>query len=171
MATCEIISIGNEILSGSTINSNAAYIAQQLESIGLPCSRHLALADEPAILSAELHAALDRSALVVTTGGLGPTLDDLTRSVLAELFHCDQALNSAVLAHLERRYGAGTPTLQDQATIPTAAQPFLNHIGTAPGLAFNDGKRRLIALPGVPDEMRALMTEQALPWIQALHLV
>lgn len=161
----EIIAIGNEVLSGFTLNSNAAFLSRALWLEGLRVQRHTALSDDVAALRQGLQEALERSQLVISTGGLGPTCDDRTRSVAAELFDSDFHLDEKVAADLRKRYGE-IPTLTDQATVPSKAQVLLNPAGTAPGFIFTRGDQTLILLPGVPPEMKVIFTEQVLPYVR-----
>lgn len=163
MLTFEVIAIGNEILSGHVVNSNAAFISYELQQLGFKCVGHGVLPDEESRLEAELRDAMDRSDLVVTTGGLGPTLDDRTRRVLARLFDCELVPNPEVIADLESRYGSQLISLMDQATIPLVAEPLLNPVGTAPALVLRRANAMLIVLPGVPQEMKVLLCEKVLP--------
>lgn len=165
----EVIAIGDEILSGMTVNSNAAYIGKRLMDAGYKVTRQTTLSDTPEVLKAGLKEALERSSIVITTGGLGPTCDDLTRGVAAELFDSPFHLDAKVAEDLSRRFGDSPISLEDQATIPSKAIPFLNTVGTAPGLAFTDEKHSLLLLPGVPTEMRAMFDVSILPYIEAKH--
>jgi nicotinamide-nucleotide amidase len=158
----EIIAIANEVLCGMTVNTNAAFISEQLSLAGWTISRHTTLPDDPAALEEGLKEALERSSLVITTGGLGPTCDDLTRDVFAKLFDSPLRFDETVAAHLKKRFGNQLISLEDQATIPAKAQPLLNDVGTAPGLVFP----HLIALPGVPQEMRHMFLHKVLPYLK-----
>jgi nicotinamide-nucleotide amidase len=162
----EIIAIGNEILLGQTLNTNVHFLSQQLKSLGYVVSRHTTLPDEPDPIREELSEALKRSSLVITTGGLGPTCDDLTRQIAAELFHSDFRYDESIAEDLRRRYGDNLRSLKDQATVPTKAEVLFNRVGTAPGLIF---EKKLILLPGVPQEMQALFLEQVVPFLQRHH--
>lgn len=163
----ECIAIGDEVLAGTTVNANAAFIAQALLPLGWQCTRQTVIPDEATALTEELEAALARSSLVVTTGGLGPTLDDRTRPVLARLFHTELAFHPEVAERLYRRFGRKHPIFEEQATIPQAADPLFNEVGTAPGLWFSRDGKKLVALPGVPGEMRAMVTDQLVPRLSA----
>lgn len=163
----EIVAIGYEILSGFTLNTNSTYISQQLAKLGLRVARHTALSDDPAQLEGGLQESLDRSDLVIATGGLGPTRDDITRGTAAKLFDSDFKQSASVKEDLIRRYGDDLPSLEDQATVPTKATPLINSVGTAPGLLFDEGGKRLILLPGVPAEMKAIFTQHVLPYLKA----
>lgn len=158
----EILSIGNELLSGFTINSNAAVIAQKLLPQGFSIDRVTLLPDDPLPLKAGIEEALKRSSFIITTGGLGPTGDDLTREIVAEIFETPLVYDETVAADLMQRFTPNLPTLKDQAMVPKGAHILLNPIGTAPGFILGN---RLIVLPGVPAQMEALLD----PVIPFLH--
>lgn len=162
----EIVAIGNEVLSGFTVNSNAAFMSEELLKEGWRVSRHTVLPDDLKELHDGLSEALARNQLVITTGGLGPTCDDLTRGVAAKLFHSDFRFDEGVAAELRKRYGANFSTLQDQATVPSKAQVLKNSVGTAPGLIFQNEQSTLILLPGVPPEMKAMWSDQVVPYLR-----
>lgn len=152
----EVVAIGNEILAGHIVNTNAAYISQQLLKEGYRVTRHTVMPDDRDCLYQGLKEALQRNQFVITTGGLGPTCDDVSRNVAAELFESDFIYNEEIAADLLHRYGNSLPTLENQATVPRKATLLKNSAGTAPGLIFKSEKTSLIMLPGVPGEMRAM---------------
>lgn len=162
----EVVAIGDEVLSGRTVNGNGAFLARELALAGLPVTAQRVLADEGEALKRGLSEALEQNELVICTGGLGPTLDDCTRRAVLELVGGKNRFDERVAADLRRRYGDQLSSLNDQATIPNRAQPFLNPVGTAPGLLFDLGEKVLVLLPGVPIEMEALFQEQLLPALQ-----
>lgn len=155
----EIVAIGNEILSGFIVNSNASYISQELLKAGYQVSRHSVLPDSAVRLRQGLKEALERNQLVITTGGLGPTCDDITRSVAAELFQSDFQYNEQLGEELRRRYPNCLETLENQATVPTKAKLLKNEAGTAPGFIFNSANSTLVLLPGIPAEMKAMFPQ------------
>lgn len=162
----EVVAIGDEVLSGRTVNGNGAYLARQLALAGFPVTAQRVLADEGEALKRGLSEALEQNDLVICTGGLGPTLDDCTRLAVLELVGGKNRFDERVAADLRRRYGDQLISLNDQATIPDRAEPFLNPVGTAPGLFFDLGEKVVVLLPGVPIEMEALFQEQLLPALQ-----
>lgn len=162
----EVIAIGDEVLSGRTVNGNGASLARQLALAGFPVTAQRVLPDEREALKRGLGEALERNELVICTGGLGPTFDDCTRQAVLELVGGKNQFNEQVAADLRRRYGDQLSTLNDQATIPDLADPLLNPVGTAPGLFFDLGKKVLVLLPGVPIEMEELLQGQLLPALQ-----
>lgn len=159
----EIVAIGNELLGGFTINSNAAFISKQLQMQGWSVSRHTVLPDEEKELLTGLSEALERSDIVLCTGGLGPTGDDITRAAAAKLFQCAMRYDEEVANDLRRRFGDTFSTIDDQATIPEKAIALLNEVGSAPGLILSNEKSLLALLPGVPSEMKPLFIEKLLP--------
>lgn len=167
MITVEIIAIGNEILSGYIINRNAAYISRELTSQGFHVVRHTAIGDQPQDIESALHQALQRSDVIITTGGLGPTLDDLTRTSIAKVMNSGMRIDEKVRDDLIARYGNNLRSLEDQSTVPEKAIALLNPVGTAPGLLFDKHEKILCVLPGVPYEMESLFSHQFLPWLCA----
>ena len=166
--TIEVVAIASEVLSGFTINTNAAFISRELLREGFRVARHTVLPDNEESLREGLLDALSRNSLVIATGGLGPTLDDLTRKVAAELFATDFRYDEAVAADLKKRYGEAASFITDQATVPASADVLPNLYGTAPGLVLSSPISTLILLPGVPMEMRPMMTEHVLPIVRKL---
>lgn len=162
----EIIAIGNEILSGFITNSNAAFIGQQLLNAGLRTTRHSVLPDDPVRLRQGLIEALSRSQLVITTGGLGSTCDDNSREIAAEIFQSDFRFDDSISDDLIKRYGPDFPTIKNQSTVPSKAIILRNAVGTAPGFIFRNSKSTLIMLPGIPEEMKTMWQNGALPFIR-----
>lgn len=161
----EIVTIGDEILSGAVINTNAAYIGQRLLEAGFKVSRQFTVCDEAHSLKEGLKEALGRSQIVIATGGLGPTCDDLTKDVAAEIFSSDLHFSEKVAEDLKKRFKNRPISLEQQATIPDKANFFLNSLGTAPGLIFKDKNLLLILLPGVPQELQAMVDLSLIPYL------
>lgn len=159
----EIVTIGDEILGGFIENTNTSYLSKELTKRGYKVNRHLSLPDDRKALQEGLREALNRSTLVITTGGLGPTVDDLTREIAATLFASDFRFDEAIARDLKRRFGNVFVSLQDQATVPTKAHVIPNEVGTAPALIFD---KRLILLPGVPNEMRTFFKQNIVPFLE-----
>ena len=162
----EIVSIGDEILKGSIINTNAAFISHLLQKNGYSVSRQTTLPDHKEFLPLGLKEALARSDLVICTGGLGPTLDDITREAAAEIFNSDFYIDQSLADELKKRYQDRYHAVEDQARIPRKATPLYNPVGSAPGLVFSEEGKILILLPGVPKEMEALFLNQVIPFLQ-----
>ncbi|HPN36160.1 MAG TPA: competence/damage-inducible protein A [bacterium] len=167
----EIISIGDELISGKTINSNAAWMGRQLLLIGVPVLQVTTVGDDAAMIREALATAERRSEIILITGGLGPTHDDITRSALCQYFQCDLVLNPVVLEQIRERFRhRGLPLAksnESQAMVPSAAQVIYNRQGTAPGYHFEQSGRHVYVLPGVPHEMQGMMNESILPEIRA----
>lgn len=170
----ELITIGDELLLGFTIDTNAAHISRALAANGIEIVRRTTVGDEAEKIVQAVREALDRTGAVITTGGLGPTSDDLTKPAIAQIFGRAMKLDEAVLARLEERWRTRFPnsvfpaTNRTQAAIPEGAQILVNRHGTAPGIWLEDDKGRWVAMmPGVPREMRGMLVEELLPAIQA----
>ena len=157
-----LLSIGNELLSGFTINSNAATIGQKLMLNGLSLDRITTLPDNGLILKKEIKEAMKSSRFVITTGGLGPTGDDLTRNIIAEIFEKDLVYDENVAQDLILRYGADFPSINNQSMVPRDAIVLNNQLGTAPGFILENKKSTVIALPGVPAEMEEMLKQVVL---------
>ena len=155
--TLEILSIGNELLSGFTINTNAAVIGQALIPHGFTVDRVTLLPDDAPRLKAGIEEAMERSSFIITTGGLGPTGDDLTRDIIADIFNAPLSYDQTVADDLIKRFTSNLPTLKNQATVPQGAAILHNPIGTAPGFILSNQKSTAIALPGVPSQMEAML--------------
>jgi len=165
----ELVVIGNEVLTGFTVNTNAAFIGQQLMKAGYLLTQQTVVPDHADLLSEVLSQALERSDLVITTGGLGATIDDITRQVAAKLFGSDFTYDETVADDIARRYkkylSIMQDTLKDQATVPSKAKVLLNPVGSAPGFIFQEDNKTLVMLPGVPNEMKPMLTEQVIPFM------
>ncbi|OLC04307.1 MAG: hypothetical protein AUH45_03665 [Gemmatimonadetes bacterium 13_1_40CM_69_22] len=166
----EVVTIGTELLLGHTVDSNAAELGRALAAAGAEITRRTTVADRPDPIRAAVAEALERTAFVLTTGGLGPTRDDMTKGVVAELFGKRLVLDEGLLASIEARFqrlGRPMPAVnRTQAEVPEGATVLPNPRGTAPGLWLEDGRGRVaVLLPGVPREMRGLLVEEVLPRI------
>ena len=163
----EVVTIGTELLLGQIIDTNAAELGRALAAAGVEVVRHISVADRPEAIRAAVAEALDRTGFVLTTGGLGPTRDDITKREVARLFGKTVELDPAVLGALEerfRRLGRVMPAInRTQAEVPAGATVLPNPRGTAPGLWVEDRGRVVVMLPGVPSEMRGLLAEEVLP--------
>lgn len=164
----EIITIGTELLLGHALDTNALDLGTALAAAGIEITRRTTVADKAGAVALAVREALDRTGAVLTTGGLGPTRDDLTKQAVAEVFGVPLELNEVVLRQIEerfRRFGRKmAPSNRIQAELPRGAVVLPNPRGTAPGLWLEDEAGRLvIMLPGVPVEMRGLLVEQVLP--------
>ena len=170
----EILTIGTELLLGYTVDTNAAELGRAVAAAGAEITRRTTVADRPEAIRAGLAEALDRAGFVITTGGLGPTRDDMTKTVVADLLGKRLVLDERLLAGLEARFkqlGRPMPAAnRTQAEVPEGATVLPNPRGTAPGLWVEDGRGRVVVLlPGVPREMRGLLVEEVLPRLVARH--
>lgn len=165
----EILAIGTEILTGHTVNTNAAYIAKHLMDINLEVSRQIVAPDAGERLKAILTEIVARASLVIVTGGLGPTCDDNTRQIVAQLLGCSFRFDEEIAAELAQRYGANLMSLKDQATVLHPAIILKNTIGTAPGFIVQKNQTTVILLPGIPEEMK-VMLGQVLDYLKSHFL-
>ncbi len=166
----EIVSIGTELLLGEIVDTNAAYIARQLTTIGLDLYYKTTVGDNEARITAVLREALERSGVVITTGGLGPTVDDVTREAVAAATGRALELRPELITEIEaffRRRGARmTDNNLRQARLPQGAIAVSNPVGTAPAFIVEDARGVVISLPGVPGEMCYLMEHEVLPYLK-----
>lgn len=162
-----IITIGDEILIGQIVDTNSAWIARKLNEAGVRVDNRLSVGDQPDAIRNAVAEAMEACDVVITTGGLGPTKDDITKHVLAEMFGCGMREDRATFLHIEetaRRRGFDFNALnRAQAMVPEACTVLPNPNGTAPGMWFEKASSVLVSLPGVPFEMEALMEQQVIP--------
>ncbi|HZI27584.1 MAG TPA: competence/damage-inducible protein A [Gemmatimonadaceae bacterium] len=170
----EIVTIGDELLLGETIDINAVWLARELGAVGISVVRRTTVGDGAAAISAAVREAVARTGAVITTGGLGPTSDDRTRPAIAALFgkelRHDDGIWEGLRALWRERGRSGEPpeSNRQQALVPEGATVLANRHGTAPGLLLEDEEGRWVAmLPGVPSEMRGIMSEELLPRLRA----
>jgi nicotinamide-nucleotide amidase len=169
----EIVTIGDELLLGFTIDTNAAHLARNLASIGIHVARRSTVGDEASEIGEAVREALERTGAVITTGGLGPTSDDLSKDSVAALFGREMHLDEEHFRWMEERWRtrfnrplpAGN---RRQAMIPDGAEKLENRHGSAPGIWLEDDRGRWVAmLPGVPSEMRGMLADTLLPKLQS----
>jgi nicotinamide-nucleotide amidase len=170
----ELITIGDELLLGFTIDTNAAHISRTLAAAGIEIVRRTTVGDEAERIAAAVRDALERTSAVITTGGLGPTSDDLTKPAIARIFGREMTLDESIATQLEQRWRARFPnsafpaTNRTQAAIPQGARILTNRHGSAPGIWLEDEKGRWVAMmPGVPREMRGMLSDELLPLLQS----
>ncbi len=170
----EIVSIGDEMTSGQRLDTNSQWLSQQLADIGIATARHTTVADELNDNIEVFRSASQRADVIISTGGLGPTLDDLTRDALASAFGQELLLDPASLEHIigifSRRSRPMPERNRAQAMLPRGSQAIHNPHGTAPGIDMTVGQEgggrcRIFALPGVPAEMKQMWHESVLPAI------
>ncbi len=164
----EIITIGDEILIGQIIDTNSAYISKELNKIGVSVHQITSIQDEREHILKSLEEAVQRVDVVIVTGGLGPTKDDITKKCLCEFFNDKLVRNQKVLKHIEDLFEKyiDTPISdlnRDQALLPSKATALHNEYGTAPGMWFEENNKVLVSMPGVPYEMRGLMEHEIIP--------
>jgi nicotinamide-nucleotide amidase len=169
----EIIAIGDELLLGHTVDTNSAFISRQLAATGLNVRFKSVVGDKPEAMEEAFRLALRRSRVVITTGGLGPTDDDLTKRAIVKVFKRNLIFNEDILQTIKERFtrrGLELPALsQNQALLPQGANFFPNQLGTAVGICIIEQGRVFIALPGVPVEMRQIMTDEVVPYLSAMN--
>ena len=167
---CELIAVGTELLLGEVANLDAQILSQGLSELGINVFHHTVVGDNPARLRQVLEIARERSDLIITTGGLGPTTDDLTKETVAEVFGLPLEMDRQQLARLRQRMGLGmTPNNEKQAVLPKGCTVLVNDWGTAPGCAFYAGGCHVIMLPGPPRECAPLFHYRAIPYLEGLH--
>jgi len=169
----EVISTGDEVLTGAVVDTNAAYLAEQLTEAGVGVVRHTVVGDRQDTLSELFRSAGKGADIVVVTGGLGPTQDDLTASAAAEAAGVPLVLDAAAMAGIERYFRSRnrhmSETNRKQAMFPEGARVIENPVGTAPGFTMTIGKAVFFFMPGVPHEMRRMMADQVLPSVRKLQ--
>ena len=168
----EVVTIGDELLLGYTIDTNAAHLARTLAGCGVEIVRRTTCGDSAESIATAVREALDRSGAVITTGGLGPTSDDLTKPSIAALFGREMVLDEEHLAWMRERWATVfkrpmPESNRQQAMIPEGARKLRNNHGSAPGIWLEDERGRWVAmLPGVPREMRGMLADTLLPLVQ-----
>lgn len=170
----EVITIGDELLLGFVVDTNAAFLARALAGVGVEIVRRCTVPDDAAAIAGSVGEALDRTGAVITTGGLGPTSDDMTKPAIAALFGRELRIDEEIVALIEQRFrrfgftGPMPPGNRQQAMIPQGAVIIPNAHGTAPGIWIEDERGRWVAmLPGVPREMRGMLADELLPMLRA----
>ncbi len=174
----EIICVGNELLIGKIVNTNAHWLAKRATSLGMTVKRVTAVSDDVAEIATVVRESLKRKPkLIITTGGLGPTFDDRTLEGIAKALNRELELNQKALGMVRKKYETYakegkieevelTPPRVKMAKLPEGSKPLLNPVGTAPGVETKVGGTFLIALPGVPSEMDAIFEESVAPLIK-----
>ncbi len=173
MPSAEIVSIGSELLLGQIVDTNGAWMAQRLTNVGVDLYFKTTVGDNPGRMKAVVGRALDRSDIVITGGGLGPTRDDLTRETVAAVTGRELVLDRDLLDQIEQRFQRRglvmTANNSRQAYIPDGAIPVENPNGTAPSFIVEDPRGVVIALPGVPFEMKWLFDNEVIPYLRAAY--
>ena len=167
----EILSVGTELLMGQIANTDAQYLSRRLSELGIPLYRHTTVGDNPGRVKDALREALARCDLVITTGGLGPTEDDLTKEMAAEVFGRPMEMHAPSLRAIEAFMARGGYPMADnnrkQALMPVGALVLENPVGTAPGCVIEQDGKAVAVLPGPPRELRAMFEGGLAPWLAA----
>lgn len=165
----EILCIGTEVLIGDIVNTNAAYISKKLSEAGVSVYYHSVCGDNKQRLKKSIRLALSRSDLVITTGGLGPTYDDITKEIIAEELGIPLVLNNEILQRLKEYFAKSGRTMTDnnikQAYVPKDSHIFRNMFGTADGIVITHDEKMIIMLPGPPREMIPMLDNQVVPYL------
>ncbi|MGL4731069.1 MAG: competence/damage-inducible protein A [Clostridium sp.] len=166
---CEIIAVGTEILLGDIVNTNAQYLAKKLSNLGILCYHQSVVGDNPKRLLEAYELAFKRADLVITTGGLGPTKDDLTKEISFEFFNKESVLHEESLKRIEDRFKKLDRDMAKnnikQAYFPKDAIVLSNDNGTAPGCIIEENNKIIINLPGPPKEMKPMFEESVIPYL------
>lgn len=171
MQNAVLITIGDEILSGNTVDTNSNFIATELKNIGIKVSQIVTISDEIETIKETLKSAFEIGDLIITTGGLGPTRDDKTKKALAEFFDDEIVLDEPTFEHL-KAYMEKRGRIEilernrEQAFVPTKSTVFQNHYGTAPCMMMQQNGKLSFSLPGVPYEVKPLIKDQIIPYLK-----
>lgn len=167
----EIITIGDEILIGQILDTNSKWIAEELNKIGVSVYQITSVQDDRLHILKAVEEAQSNADIVIITGGLGPTKDDITKLTLAEYFNDTLVLNEEIVAHIEQLFAKinypFTEVNRNQALVPSTCIALKNEFGTAPGMWFAPNNKVIVSLPGVPVEMKGLMSKSVLPKLKA----
>ncbi len=165
----QILSIGNEVLSGDIVNTNAAWLSEELWKQGFEVLKHVTIADDEKSIREELLSAVSKVDVLISTGGLGPTVDDFTVEVAAKSFGLSLEKHPEVMAQLDQYYISRgrtmTPNQEKQAMIPKGGEALINPVGSAPGVRVEYQGVNYFFLPGVPKEMKEIFQNSVLPWL------
>lgn len=167
-----ILAIGTELLFGQTINTNAAYLSKELNIMGFDVIYHYTVGDNPARMMETIDLAFKSCDIVITTGGLGPTQDDMTKDVICEYFGDKQVMHQSSMEHVKKMFiKMNRPMTENnikQAYMPSEARVLPNSQGTAPGFAIKKTGKIAICLPGPPREMKKMFSEEVKPYLEAM---
>ena len=166
----EIITIGDEILIGQIVDSNSAFIAKELNDVGVSVVQITTTSDEADSIVNSIQAAEKRADIIILTGGLGPTKDDITKNTLTKYFNSKLVFNQAVYNHVESLLSGRGITMNDlnskQAYVPENCEVLFNNVGTAPGMLFIQNEIIYVSMAGVPFEMKHIIKERLIPYIK-----
>ena len=165
----EILAVGTEILLGDIVNTNAQYIAQGLAELGIDVFYQTVVGDNPDRMKTAMNIAFERADIIITTGGLGPTGDDLTKEIGAEYFGRKLILDEKALDRIKKFFDKMKRPMTDnnvkQAMVPVNSTVMYNENGTAPGIIIEDNNKILIMMPGPPKEMKPMFSKQVKPYL------
>ena len=169
----ELISVGTELLLGNIVNTNAAFLAEKCAGLGLSCYYQTVVGDNRERLAGVMRTALERSDILILTGGLGPTQDDLTKETAAEVWNRELKMDGHSLERIEcffkKRGLEMTENNKKQALVPEGAIVVDNDNGTAPGIILTEGEKRIILLPGPPNELKPMFENSIVPYLNGLE--
>ncbi len=164
-----IITVGDEILIGQVIDTNSAWLGQQLSDIGIKVRKTWSVSDDHGQIIVAMQQALEETDIIFMTGGLGPTKDDITKKAIADFLgvemYFDQPTFERIQKIFEKLGRVMSPNHHDQCLMPVGVEILRNSMGTAPGMLFRHRSKLIISMPGVPYEMKAIMNEEVLPWL------
>lgn len=170
-----IIAVGSELTLGLSINTNAPFIAKRLGQEGYSCNYQVSVPDNIKLISKAISKSLEEADGVIITGGLGPTLDDLTRDAICDAMGCKLEYQPWLAEIIKERYGSRSTPLPEityrQAYVPSGARPIIPTIGSAPGIILEVDGKFVISLPGVPREMKEMVEAEVVPWLNKRYLV
>jgi nicotinamide-nucleotide amidase len=165
--TAELLTIGDEILYGQIVDTNSQWMSVELSNAGIKVIRKTSVGDEEGEIINAFAEAEKRADIILITGGLGPTSDDLTKPCLVKYFNCELAMNEEALAEVTEFFKSRgrelTEVNRQQAALPTCAEKITNKMGTAPGMWFDRNKKVFVSMPGVPHEMKRMMSDIVIP--------
>ena len=165
--TAEIINIGDELLIGQVVNTNASWMGAELNKAGIRVKQITSIADDADEIKTSLDKALESVDIVLISGGLGPTKDDITKKTLADYFKSDMVFHEPTLEHVKKIFAARryevTEVNRQQALVPEKCTPLFNKTGTAPGMWFEQNGKVIVSMPGVPLEMKTITAEEVIP--------
>lgn len=167
MINVSIISIGDEVRIGQVVNSNAAWLSSEITKLGAFVTKQITIGDEPNVMESTITSEMESNDIVITTGGLGPTHDDITKDILLKIFDDNFFFHQKTFENIEEVFRIRNREITErnrlQAYIPSKATPLHNALGTAPGLMFQKNGKFLFVLPGVPAEMKFISKDSILP--------
>jgi nicotinamide-nucleotide amidase len=170
---CTILSIGDELLIGQTLNTNAHWMSQKMNEIGIDVIHHISLSDEKNDIISCLENALKTSQVVLITGGLGPTSDDITKDVLCDYFGGNLVFNESAYQNIERIFALRKRLINEStkrvAYLPDVCKVIQNKNGTAAGMIFSKDGKTIVSMPGVPYEMKDMITDDVVPYLKSTY--